>query len=89
MFLGAIQLPQDGDKVYFKSTNTSRTIMSTIAQNIGMFGSKRCLEKFEEFVIAAPKTEAYANLDELMEDSHLYDLCFHDFDNLLFISPAG
>lgn len=37
----------------------------------------------------APKTEAYADLDELMEDSHLYDLCFKSLDSLLYVTPAG
>lgn len=84
-----INLPEDASEVYFKSTNTSRTIMSTLAQNIGSFGEKRCIEKFDEFLIARPKTDSFESLDALMDESRLYELCFKPFDNLLYITPAG
>lgn len=87
--LGDIELPLDSDLVYFRSSNTSRTILSMLSQNIGMFGSKRCIEKFDEFLIQSPKTDTYSNLDQLIEATHLYDHCFREYDGLLFISKAG
>ena len=63
--------------------------MTTLAQNIGTFGNKRCLEKMDEFLISSPKTDSYESLDDLIEKSQLYDLCFKQFDELLYITPAG
>ena len=34
-----------------------------------------------------PKKQSFESLDNLIEESRLYDICFADFDDLLYVVP--
>lgn len=61
-----------------------------MSHTVGLFGNKRCVEKFDEFLIQTPKADSYTSVDQFIsvaKSSSLFELCFKDLDSNFTIHP--
>ena len=88
-FFEGIELPEDEDLVLIRTENDPQYIIPAVSQTIGIFGDKRCKEKFDYFLIGTPKTHVYDSLEHLVDDSRIYDSCFRALDNKLYTASIN